>query len=131
MADDSVDNFMTIYERDNGHPAATGRTEPACLAGKHQQPLFPTVGTPDACKPAHRIAIIETLLNHILDHGTEETMLSLKAVLVFSEKLLEVMKDHLIKNRKFQMTLTVNPCHGNRDDSKNGPGWRLADIHPL
>jgi hypothetical protein len=27
MAVDSVDNFMIIYERDNGHPAATGSTD--------------------------------------------------------------------------------------------------------
>ena len=50
---------------------------------------------------------------------------------LFSEKLLEVIKDHTIKSSEFRMTLTVNPCHGNRDDSKNGPGWTLADIHPL
>ena len=93
--------------------------------------LFPTVWTPDAGKPAHRIATIEILLNHILDDGTEEAILSFKPALVLSEKLLKVMKKHPIKNSKFRMTLTVNPCHGSRDDSKNGPKWRLADIHPL
>jgi hypothetical protein len=106
-------------------------TESACLAGKHKQPLFSTVGTPDAGKSAHRIAAVKILLNHILDHRTEETILSLKPALVFSEKLRKVTKKHKIKNRVFWMTLTVNPCHGSRDDSKIVPGRRLADIHAL
>jgi len=25
----------------------------------------------------------------------------------------------------------IYPCHSSRDDSRNGPGWRLADMHPL
>jgi len=109
----------------------TGGTESARLAGKHQEPLFPTVRAPDAGKPAHRIAAVEILLNNILDDGPEISVISHKPALVFSEKLLEVMKKHPIKNSEFRMTLTVNPCHDNRDDSKNGPGWTLADIHPL
>jgi len=39
-------------------------TEPACLAGKHEQPLFPTVGTLDAGKSTHRIAAVKILLDH-------------------------------------------------------------------
>jgi len=41
------------------------------------------------------------------------------------------MKKHPVKNSEFWMTLTVNPCHGSRDDSKIVPGWRLVDIQPL
>ena len=47
----------------------TRRTEPARLAGKHQQVLLPTVRAPDAGKPAHRIAAVEILLDNILGIG--------------------------------------------------------------
>jgi len=94
----------------------------ACLAGKHQQPLFPTVATPDAGKAAHRIAAVEILLDHILDHRTKITILLLEPVLIFLKKPLEIIKKHPVKYRVFRMTLAVNPCHGSRNDSKNGPG---------
>jgi hypothetical protein len=74
---DSEDNLAVgdIQQKFLPHPLSpfltsfgmTRRTEPACLAGKHQEPLFPTVGTPDAGKSAHRIAAVEILLNNILD----------------------------------------------------------------
>jgi len=33
------------------------------------------------------------------------------------------MKKHSIENSAFRMTLVINPCHGSRDNSRNGPGW--------
>jgi hypothetical protein len=138
---DSEDNLTVrdIQQKFLPHPLTplltalgmTRWTESAGFAGKKKKPLFPTIRTPNPGKPAHRIAAIEILLNNILDHGTKETVLPLKPAIVFSEKLLKVMKKHPIKNSKFRMTLTVNPCHGSRDDSKIVPGWRLVDIQPL
>jgi hypothetical protein len=106
-------------------------TESACLAGKHQEPLFPTVGTADADKPAHRIAAVEIALDNILDYRTEVPVLLLKTILIFCNKFVKIMKQHPVEHSPFRMTLTVNPCHGSRDDSKIVPGRRLADIHPL
>jgi len=74
-----------------------GGTEPACLAGKHKQPLFPTVGTPDAGKPAHRITTIEVLLDNILDYRTEVPVLLLKTILVFTKEALKIIKEHPVK----------------------------------
>jgi hypothetical protein len=62
------------------------RTEPACIAGKHQQALFPAVWTPDAGKPAHRIPTVEIPLNNILDHGTEIAVLLLELIIIFSKE---------------------------------------------
>jgi hypothetical protein len=59
----------------------TRRTEPARLAGKHQQALFPTVGTPNASKSAHRIAAVEIALNNIFDDRTEIPVLLLEPIL--------------------------------------------------
>jgi hypothetical protein len=108
----------------------TRRTETSGLAREAQEAFLSTIWTADAGKPAHRIATVEILLNNILDYGTEIAILSLKPALVLSEKLLKIMKEHPIKNSVFRMTLAVDPCHGSRDDSKNGPKWRLADIQP-
>jgi len=94
-----------------------GGAESASLAGKHEEALLPTVHTPDASKSTHRIAAIKILLNNILNDGTEIAVLSLKPVFVFSEKLLEVMKDHLIKNSMFRMPLTIDSCHSREENS--------------
>jgi len=40
------------------------------------------------------------------------------------------MEQHSVENRALWMSGTIDSCHGSRDDSRNGPGWRLADIHP-
>jgi hypothetical protein len=60
----------------------TGGTESACLAGEHQQPLLPTVRTPDEGKAAHGIAAIQVLLDDILDYRTEIPILFLEPVLI-------------------------------------------------
>jgi hypothetical protein len=67
-------------------PGMTGRTESACLAGKHQQALFPIVGAPDAGKSAHRIAAVEIFLNDILNHRTEIPVLLLEGIAQNNEK---------------------------------------------
>jgi hypothetical protein len=74
-----------------------GGTESACLAGKHQEPLFPTVRAPHAGKPAHRIAAVGILLDHILNHRTEIPVLLLETILTFSKELLKIIKEHTIK----------------------------------
>jgi hypothetical protein len=67
---------------------------------------------------------------HIPDHRTEEAVLSFKPVLILQKKIIEVMKKHSIENSTFRMTLMIDLCHSSRDDSRNGPGWRIADMHP-
>jgi len=94
-----------------------GRTESTCIAGKHKQPLFPTVGTPDAGKATHRIAAVKILLDNILDYRTEVPVLLLKTILVFTKEALKIIKEHPVKHRVFQMTLPVDPSHGREDDS--------------
>jgi hypothetical protein len=115
--------FLTAF-------SMAGWTEPACLAGKHQQALFPTIGTPDAGKATHRIAAVEVLLYNILDHRTEEAVLPLETILIFLKKLLEIVKKHPVKHGVFRMTLAVYPCHGREDDSRNGPGAKKEPQRP-
>jgi hypothetical protein len=91
---DGEDNLPVrdIQEKFLPHPltpllsslSMTGGTESACLAGKHQEPLFPTVRAPNAGKAAHRIAAVEILLNDILDYRTEIPELLLEPILIFS-----------------------------------------------
>jgi len=79
-----------------------------CEAGKHQQALFPTVRAPDAGKATHRIAAVQILLDHILDHRTEIPVLLLEPILIFSKKTLEIIKEYPVKNRVFRMALAVD-----------------------
>jgi len=69
-----------------------GGTESACLAGKHWEQLFSTVGTPDTGTPAHRIAVVQILLDNILDYRTEIPILLLEQIVIFSKKPLEIIK---------------------------------------
>jgi hypothetical protein len=87
----------------------TRRAESVCLAGKRQQPLFPTVRASDSGKSAHWIAAVEILLDNILDDWTEISIFLLETILIFSEKLLEIVKKNTIKNSEFRMTLAVDP----------------------
>jgi hypothetical protein len=99
-------------------------TESTRLAGKHQQPLFPAVGTPDAGKAAHRIAAVQILIDNILDDWPKEAVFLLKTILIFSEEPLKIIKEYPIKKRMFRMTWAVDPCHGRGVYSRNGPGSR-------
>jgi len=56
-----------------------GGAESAGFAGKHEEALLSTVGTPDTGKTAHRIAAVEILLNNILNNRAKKAILSLKA----------------------------------------------------
>jgi hypothetical protein len=56
----------------------TGGAKSPGTTGKVKEPLFPTRSTPDAGKPAARIAAVEVALHHILDDGSEEAVLSLE-----------------------------------------------------
>jgi hypothetical protein len=102
--------FLTAF-------AMAGGIESACLAGKHQESLFPTVRAPHACKSAHRITAVEILLDHILNHRTEISVLLLETILIFSKELLNIIIENRIKNGIFRMTLTVDPGHSREDDS--------------
>jgi hypothetical protein len=114
-----------IQEKFLPHPLAplltafgmAGGTESACLAGKYQEVLFSAVGTPDTGKSAHRIAAVQVLLDHILDHRTEVPVLFFETGLIFTKEPLEIVKKHPAKHRVFWMTLAVDPCHSREDDS--------------
>jgi len=99
----------------------TGGTKAAGFAGKHQKALFPTVWTPDAGKPTHRVATVEILLNNILDNRPEIAVLLLETIIIFPKEPLKGIKEHTIKNRVFRMSLPVDTCHGSRDVSGNRP----------
>ena len=43
--------------------------EPPGAAGEHQEPLFPTLRTTDAGKPAARVAAVEIALDYLFDDG--------------------------------------------------------------
>lgn len=47
--------------------------------------------------------------------------LSLEAILIFCNKFVKIVKQHPVEHSPLRMTLTVYPCHGSRDDSRNGP----------
>jgi len=91
-----------------------GRTESTGFAGKHEEVLFPTVWTPDAGKPAHRIATIEITVHHFLYNGTKVPVLMLKTRFIFQKKTLEIMEKHPVENAALWMTLTIHPCHSTR-----------------
>jgi len=83
MADDLIDGLRVLDEGDDTHLSSAGRTETTGFAGKHEEALFPTVWTPDAGKPAHRIATVEILLNDILDDQPEISILLIETILIF------------------------------------------------
>jgi hypothetical protein len=91
-----------------------GRTETTGFAGKHEEVLFPTVWTPDAGKPAHRIATIEITIHHFLYNGTKVPVLMLKTRFIFQKKTLKIMEKHPVENAALWMTLTIHPCHSTR-----------------
>ena len=130
MTDDPVDRLRFFDKRDDAHPTATGGTKSACLAGKHKQPLFSAVGTPDAGKPAHRITTIEVLLNNILDYRTEVPVLLLETIIIFTKEPLEIINEYPVKHRVFRMTLPVDLSHGREDDSRTGPDCGKRPCNP-
>jgi hypothetical protein len=91
-----------------------GRTETTGFAGKHEEMLLPTVGTPDAGKPTHRIATVEITVHHLLDNGPKVPVVTLKTRFIFQKKTLKIMEKHPVENAALWMTLTVYPCHSTR-----------------
>jgi len=79
--------------------------------GKVKEALLTTVRTPDAGKPAARVAAVEVALDHILDDGSEEAVLSLETGLIFGQELVKVMEEHPVEHGAFRMSGTVNFCH--------------------
>lgn len=76
------------------------------------------IRTPDASKATRRIAAVQILLDNLLDHRTE--------IVIFLKEPLEIIKEHPVKSLMFRMMLTVDPCHGREDDSRNGPGAKIS-----
>jgi hypothetical protein len=68
-----------------------------------------------------RIATVEVFLNNFLNDWTKIAVLSLEAILIFCNKFVKIVKQHPVEHSPLRMTLTVYPCHGSRDDSRNGP----------
>ncbi|MEA2005245.1 MAG: hypothetical protein U9O50_03170 [Acidobacteriota bacterium] len=96
-------------------------TKSACLSGKHEQPLFPAVRTPDAGKPTTRIAAVEITLHHLLDDRAEEAVLLLETRLIFLKELVKVMEEHPVEHGALRMTGPINSCHNRNIDSGNRP----------
>jgi len=78
---------MILDEGDDTHLALAGRTETTGFAGKHEEPLFPPLGAPDASKPAHRIATVKITVHHLLYNGTKVPVLMLKSSCVTENPL--------------------------------------------
>ena len=70
-----------VQEKRPPHPLAplldplgmTRRAESPGAAREHNDPLLPTVGTPDSSEPATGITAVEILLDHLLDDRPEKT----------------------------------------------------------
>ncbi len=79
------------------------------------------MGTADAGKSATGVTAVEIALDHLLDDGPEETVLLLKAVLIFSQELVKVMEEDAVKDGALRMSRPVDSCHGKDRNSKNEP----------
>jgi len=86
----------------------------AATTRKVKEPLLTTVRTPDAGKPAVRVAAVEVALDHILDEGPEKAVLFLEAGLILGQELVKVMEEHPVEHGAFGMSGTVNSCHSRR-----------------
>lgn len=85
-----------------------GGAEPPGAAGKHQEVFFPTVGTADAGEAAARVPAVQVALLDFLDNRPEEAVLSLEAVLIFSQEPVEVMEQYPINDSALGMTRTID-----------------------
>lgn len=97
------------------------RVKSSGATGKRQQPLFPTVRTPDPGKPAARVAAVQALLHNLLDDRPEITVLPLEATLILGQEAVEVMEQDPIKDGPLGMPRTIDSRHGGRKASRNGP----------
>jgi hypothetical protein len=99
----------------------TRRAESLGATREHNEPLLPTVGTPDAGKPAARIAAVEIALDHLLDDRPEKTVLPLETTLIFSQEPVEMMEKHPVEDGPLRMSGTIDSRHSRRIASRNGP----------
>ena len=97
-------------------------TETSALEAEVQEPLFPTIRTPDAGKSAHRLTAVQMLFYHLLDHRTEIAVLLLKPALILPEKSLKIVEEYTIEDSALWVTLAIDPCHGGQKDSECVPG---------
>jgi len=65
------------------------------------------VGTADEAKSTTGVTAVEIALDHLLDGGPEETVLLLKAVLIFSQELGKVMEEEAVKDGVLRMSRPV------------------------
>jgi hypothetical protein len=90
-------------------------------AREHDEPLLGAVRTPDAGKPAARIAAVEVAVHDLLDDRPEEAILLLEAALILRQESVEVMKYHPVECSPFRMSRAIDSRHGGRKASRNGP----------
>ena len=98
-----------------------GRTEAACLAGKHQKLLHAAVRTADLGEPAAGIAAVEIARHDVLDDRPEIAVRLLKTALISRQKPLEMIEKHPVENRAFRMARTVDSQHIQDKRSRNAP----------
>ena len=99
-----------------------GRTEAACLAGKHQKLLHAAVRTADLGEPAAGIAAVKKLLDDALEDRSEIAICLLETFLIFRDEALKIIEKHPIENRALRMTRTIDARHIQDKRSRNGPG---------
>jgi len=99
----------------------TGGAEAAGLAGKHKKPFSPAIRTSDPHKPTLWIAAVQVLVYHFLNNRPQVTIVFFKSVLIFQKEWFIIMEEDAVKNCAFRMTLAIDPAHGRKDDSRNGP----------
>jgi hypothetical protein len=54
---------------------------------------------------------VKEALDHILDDGLEEAVISLETGLIFGQELVKVMEEHPVEHGAFRMSGTVTSCH--------------------
>jgi hypothetical protein len=105
----------------------TRRAESPGSAREHNEPLLPTVGTPDSSEPAAGIAAVEIALDHLLDDRPEKTVLPLETTFILSQEPLEMMEKHPVEDGPLRMPSTIDSRHSRRIASRNGPtSWVIS-----
>lgn len=76
------------------------------------------------------VAAVEVAVDHLLDNGTEEPVLFLKAALILCQEPVEVVKEHLVKDGSLGMTGAIDPCHSGEEHPENKPEERMDSSSP-
>jgi len=61
------------------------------------------------------------LLHHLLDYGSEESILLLEAVFILRKEPVKMMEEHPVENGTLRMPRLVDSCYGKDRNSKNEP----------